>query len=137
MLNDRFSKGLVPLVILLINIGCDSGPVMQQDLEGIWGGDGIHLEFETRGASILYDCAEGNIDKAIVPDKNSDFKVDGWYSPTAGPETIEGFPKYPARHEGTITGSTMTLTVKRLDTGKTFGPFTLRFGDPGKVIFCR
>jgi hypothetical protein len=125
------------LMVFLQNMGCGSSPVTPDELQGVWGGRGLRIEIASGGSMLQYDCGTGEIDEVIQPDRRGNFSAEGWFSPTAGPEPIEGFPRRPAWHIGKITGSVMTLTVIRQDTGALIGVFNLQFGNPGAMIFCR
>lgn len=110
--------------------GADDTP-----LEGLWGGDGIRLVVAGSGGTVRYSCAEGRLGKLTVPDKDGRFDAEGWYALT----TLEfGYERLPARHEGQVTGATMTLTVTLLHTDEEIvsGQFTLVRGEEGRFSPC-
>jgi hypothetical protein len=118
--------------------GCDSecarpGP-KAVPIGGMWGGDGIRLDASVDGVELLYDCARGSIEGAIIPDEGGVFGVEGRFMPTLGPQPEGG---YLAWHEGVVDGRLMRMTVKLMETSEVIGEFELTFGAEGDVLVCR
>lgn len=106
---------------------------------GLWGGEHIRLEVNTQGATVEYDCAHGTISQRIVADRRGRFVVDGTHveehgGPVRANEQVSG---YPVRFTGQVRGKRMTLTVRRRDTKKLIGTFTLLDGQEGALVKCR
>ena len=104
---------------------------------GAWGGEHILLNVSTRGATVEFDCAHGEITNPMAVDKRGNFDVAGTFTPEHGGPVRrdENIPPAPAHYSGHVDGETMSLTVK---TGKeTVGIFTLSRGSPPNLTKCR
>ena len=145
------SAGLSPLVVvvtLVLLFGCGSdrsmsggfnGPMPAHSpvtLLGVWGGEGIRMTIDLEGAVIQYDCGEGNIDEAIVPDAEGRFQAGGTFTPGGGPDPVAGRPRQAAVYRGTILGGSMELSGTLIDPAQSLGSSTLRFGDNGRLVPC-
>ena len=124
-------------IALLVAVAC-TGPLSSTDLLGEWGGEHIGLTVIAAGATLEYDCASGTIDEPLNPDASGRFEARGTFVPGKGGPAIEGEEPvaYPALHQGTTDGETMTLHVTRLDTGESLGTFVLARGAPPRVFRC-
>jgi hypothetical protein len=118
--------------------GACMDPLTSADLLGEWGGEHIGLTVTAAGATLEYDCASGSIDEPLKPDASGRFEARGTFVPGKGGPVIEGEEpvRYPALHQGTTDGETMTLRVTRLDTGESVGTFLLVLGAPPRVFRC-
>ena len=123
-------SGAAALVLL---VRCGSGPGKLREtpasLVGTWGGSGINMTIGSEHTAIAYACGDGAIDKPIIPDGAGHFDVDGTFTGSAGPTVL---PPRPARHSGSVVGTTMSLTVVLLDTGQSIGTFSLELGSDGQ-----
>src|SRR3989442_14916276 len=134
------SAGLSPLVVvvtLVLLFGCGSdrsmsggfnGPMPAHSpvtLLGVWGGEGIRMTIELEGAEIQYDCGEGSIDEAIVPDAEGRFQVGGTFTPGGGPDPVGGRPRQAAVYRGTILGGSMELTCALNEPAQSLTSMTL------------
>src|SRR5689334_5516368 len=115
--------GLTPLgvgLVLFLLVGCGSSRSMSDGVAGpmparspdsilgVWGGAHVRLTVELEGAVIQYDCGEGSIDVAIVPDAGGHFQAEGTFTPGGGPDPIAGRPPEATIYAGTILGGSMT-----------------------------
>jgi hypothetical protein len=135
-------------VALMLLTGCGSdpsrsggvaGPMPTQSTEailGVWGAEHIRMTIGREGAVIQYDCGEGSIDTAIVPDAEGRFQAEGTFTSGGGPDPVAGRPQQAAIYTGTILGSSMELSGTVIDTGQSLGSFTLRFSDDGLLVRC-
>ena len=105
---------------------------------GDWGGARAGLTVEDKGARLELDCAHGTIGQRLTMDAKGAFQADGRYfrehgGPTLRDEKNEGLA---ARYSGTVSGRSLTLTVK-LGDGETLGPYALALGRPPRLMKCR
>lgn len=124
-------------ISILLAAACMDPPT-SADLLGEWGGEHVALTVAAAGATLEYDCASGTIDEPVNPDASGRFEARGTFVPGKGGPAIEGeeLVSYPALHQGTTDGETMTLRVTRLDTGESVGTFFLALGAPPRVFRC-
>jgi len=136
---------LLPCIVALAGLaGCEHGRRMivgtpstgqtPATLIGEWGGSGIHMTVDVEQAAITYNCGDGVVPSAIVPDETGHFQVDGTYTAN-GPGPSGGTPR-PARHTGSVSGIAMSMTVTLLDTGQSVGTYNLELGQDGLLNFC-
>jgi predicted small secreted protein len=100
---------------------------------GVWGGDSIRLTVTGTGAALEHGCDSGQIDGALTPDHSGRFSTDGTYSFGHGGPRQPGEPPakiYTARYTGTVTGTTMRLSVFLPELARSIGDFTLQLGKP-------
>ncbi len=105
-------------------------------LLGIWGGDGIRMTIEIEGAVIEYECGEGRIDEAIVPDEEGRFQAEGTFTSGGGADPLGGRPMHAAVYRGTVLGDSMELTGTLVDTAQSLGSSTLRLNGNGRFVAC-
>ena len=118
------------VAIVLITV---SGLRAAQALTGDWGGAHVRLELGAKGGVIEFDCAHGELSRALVPDKNGRFDVPGTFRQEhGGPAQIDQPPR-PAwvRYTGRVMGDRLTLTVTRR------GTFALERGKEPELVKCR
>lgn len=106
---------------------------------GTWGGQHISLEVTARQVSIEYDCAHATIDKRIALDRNGRFDVSGMHFSERGGPVRRGSQRrgYAVRFVGEVKGKEMTLTVTRSETNESIGTFTLKHGQPPRLMKCK
>jgi len=105
---------------------------------GSWGGARAGLTVEEGQARLELDCAHGSIPRRLAVDTTGRFEAEGRYVPEhGGPvRAAEADEGQPARYSGTLSGQTLTLSVK-LGDGQTLGPYTLTLGHPPRLMKCR
>ena len=103
---------------------------------GDWGGEHIALRLGPSSGTLEYDCASGAIGP-VVPDGAGRFTADGTHSPGHGGPVRQGEvpPSFKAQYAGTVSRDRMTLSVT-IEPDTALGPFTLRRGDPPKLMRC-
>ena len=97
------------------------------------------ISVTAKAATLEFDCAHGQFDKPLRPDRLGRFAVRGVYvEEHGGPIRMGEVPKsHPASYTGRIKGNRMTLTVKLLDTHQQVGTFLLRRDHPARLFKCR
>ena len=130
---------IVGLVLLIASSGASRPRKMQRLPTGTWGGSHIQMEVEARSATIEYDCANGKIDGPLSIDSKGRFTWRGVHNrehpgPIRDNETSNS---RPAIYSGSITGNTMTLTVRLADNNQPSESFTLTRGRSGRVFKCK
>lgn len=106
---------------------------------GLWGGEHISLQVTKDGGTIEYDCAHGTIPGGISVDRRGRFVVAGTHvEERGGPVSALGSPNsYLVQFSGTVSGKRMKVAVKRSDTKKLIGTFTLFDGQEASLVKCR
>lgn len=106
---------------------------------GNWGGQHISLEVTETGGKLEFDCAHGEINSKIVLDKQRRFNVTGTYvEEHGGPVRQSDNPRSQnVLYIGQVTGNKIKLTIKRSDTKKMIGTFTLTRGQEPFIVKCR
>jgi hypothetical protein len=115
-----------------------ASPDLRPLSNGVWGGQGISLEVNGKGAEINYDCAHGSITGKIIPDRHGKFVGKGSHTrERGGPVREEGSSNgQSATYRGSIDGEVMTLVVTLSETDERIGTFTLTRGKIGRVRKC-
>lgn len=106
---------------------------------GNWGGQHISMEVTETGGKLEFDCAHGEINSKIVLDKQRRFSVTGTYvEEHGGPVRQSDNPQsQKVLYIGQLTGNKIKLTIKRSDTKKVIGAFTLTRGQEPFIVKCR
>ena len=106
--------------------------------DGGWGGQHIQFRINNGSAEIDYDCATGKIAGPLTITSEGRFSWEGEFTREGpGPVRIDRKPRTsPANYSGSISGDTMSLTVK-LSDGTELDSFTLKRGAPGRVFKCK
>lgn len=101
-----------------------------------WGGTHIGLVITVSGATVEYDCAEGEILEPIRL-TGGKFNVLGLhYLGMGGPIGVDRVHPRPARFEGRVDGDRMNMTVTLTDTKEQVGTFALVRGASPHVFKC-
>jgi len=110
---------------------------MQKIPTGAWGGDHISMDVGSKSATIEYDCAHGEIEGPLEMDANGRFSLRGTHTPErGGPVRADDKPpSHPAKYVGSISGNTMTLTLKL--EGVDDETFTLGKGKEANLFKCK
>jgi hypothetical protein len=113
--------------------------IKQTNLLGSWGGQHLAISLTANRASLEFDCAHGQFDKPLRPDRLGRFTVRGLYiEEHGGPVRMGDVPKsHPAWYAGRIKANRMTITVKLLDTRQRIGTFVVSQGEPARLFKCR
>lgn len=130
----RFAFRLAPFAVAAV-AAC--GDLTLTSLEfTTWGGTHIGLVITVSGASVEYDCAEGEILEPIILNDGK-FNVLGLhYMGMGGPIGVDRVHPRPARYEGRVDGDQMTMTVTLNDTKEQVGTYTLVRGANPHVVKC-
>jgi hypothetical protein len=132
--------GRMAISAVCLAAACCGGPATPDGMvtTGAWGGVGIRLDVTAQGATIEYDCAHGTIDQPLVTDREGRFSADGTHGREhGGPIRLDEVPdRHPARYDGQLSGRSMHLTVRLLDTPQMIGAFDATFGAVGRVVKC-
>lgn len=92
-----------------------------------------------QNTTIEFDCAQGVIMGPIKPDSSGNFSVAGTFTPQRGGPIMKDNPPrdLPATYKGSIHGNVMNLQVLLEDKNQQPPAFTLKLGEPGRVVKCR
>jgi len=104
-------------------------------LVGEWGGDHVSLAVSDQASHAELDCAHGDFSGSLQADR---FAVAGTFvREHGGPIRVGELPdSHPAIFSGTVSGSSMMLTIRLTDTNESVGTFALTRGSPGRVVKC-
>jgi len=121
-------------VVMLVCMACGGSP-SSPSTKGQWGGDHASLIVGDAAGHIEFDCAHGDFSGAIA---TASFSRAGSFVREHGGPIREGEPidTHPATYDGSIRGSSMTLTVRLTDTNETVGTFALTRGSMGRIVKC-
>ena len=135
--NGFFIVGIVVLLAIVTLIGL-AARGNKRLANGIWGGVHIHIEVNNGVAQVEYDCANGEIPSPLDIDSQGHFSWRGFYTrESMGPIRVGRTPpRLAATYSGSISGDTMSLTVKLAD-GQVLDSFTLKRGAVGRIRKCR
>jgi len=130
---------LVTLILLITSAAASRPRKMQRIQSGSWGGPHIRLEVESNSATVNYDCAHGTITGPLTIDSKGRFTWKGTHQREGpGPIRVNRPPTDQAViYTGTVSGKTMTMTVKFAESGETVDTFTLQLGRAGRVFKCK
>jgi hypothetical protein len=129
--------GVLLLLTLLTISAAAKIQKMRRISTGLWGGQHISMKVGAKSATIEYDCANGVIDGPLVVDAHGRFNLRGTHhmehgGPIRADESSKG---QPATYTGSISGNTMTLTLKFGDADAEM--FTLEKGKEGELFKCK
>jgi hypothetical protein len=133
------ARSVFVLSTVLAGWACRESPAGPSPaLTGVWGGDHIALTVAGTGSHIEFDCAHGDIPGSIAVDTQNTFDVQGTYvREHGGPIRVGEVPdSHPAAYVGSVTATTMALTVRLTDTNEVIGTFALSQGTTGRVLKC-
>lgn len=98
--------------IALFVISCGGSPTEPRTLriaDGRWTGDGACLTVRSGENNLVVGCGHGVFPAPEIRNDGT-FDVDGTYRIEAGPISID--PPPPAHYSGSVTATTVTLTVR-------------------------
>ena len=133
------ARSVFVLSTVLASWACHESPAGPSPaLTGVWGGDHIALTVAGTGSHIEFDCAHGDIPGSIAVNAQNTFDVQGTYvREHGGPIRVGEVPdSHPAVYVGSVTPTTMVLTVRLTDTNEVIGTFALSQGTTGRVLKC-
>ena len=134
----RLVQSLIVLGAMVATWACSSGLSGPAPVNGMWGGDHIALTVADTGTHLEFDCAHGDIPGSITINAQNTFDVQGTYvREHGGPIRVGEVPdSHPAAYVGSVTATTMALTVRLTDTNEVIGTFALSQGTTGRVLKC-
>ena len=128
---------VIALAALLASAGCNTLEPPSELSPGSWGGEHLLLVVEADSAQLEYDCATGVMYLPVSVNGDGTFTASGiHYLGHGGPVGQDGLEPHPARYEGRIRGSRMTLTVTMTDRATAVGTFELERGRTAHVFKC-
>ena len=109
-----------------------------QEPDEIWGGDHIQIDVHGDIAKAEFDCAHGEISRALKPDAQGNFDLPGTLvQESAGPTRSDRMPAArTVNYRGKIEGDSMTLSITFSDGNESAGTFTLKRGKHGRIRKC-
>jgi hypothetical protein len=122
------------MAITLHVCACGGSPTVPS-LEGQWGGDHVSLSVGEQSSHLELDCAHADIGGAL---QSVRFTAQGTFvrehgGPVRSDEVADA---HPAMFSGTVSGNSMTLTIRLTDTDESIGTFALTRGNSGRVVKC-
>jgi hypothetical protein len=135
----RLARALFLLGAVVATSACGSSPSGPSPVStGLWGGDHIALTVAEMGTHIEFDCAYGDIPITLMVNARNEFDASGTFvREHGGPIRVGEMPdSHPAAYVGSVTKTTMVLTVRLTDTNEVIGTFTLSRDSPGRVVKC-
>jgi hypothetical protein len=135
----RRAQSLFVLGAMVATWACRSSPSSPSPvLNGMWGGDHIAATVADTGTHLEFDCAHGDIPGLLMVNARAEFDVSGTFvREHGGPIRVGEIPdSHPAAYAGSVTATTMVLTVRLTDTNEVIGTFTLSRDSPGRVVKC-
>jgi hypothetical protein len=103
---------------------------------GWWGGDQATVDVQATRAHIELPCAHADIAGVLV---TRDGKIDAggtFVQEHGGPVVGGDLTTRPARFTGTLSGTTMMITITLTDDNTVVGTFKVTLGDQGRVVKC-
>ena len=134
----RLSQGTL-VVAINASLACVGAPVGPSVVAtGVWGGDHIMMTVADTATHVEFDCAHGDVSGALVVDGQGQFNAVGTFVREHGGPIRQGEvpDSHPATFAGSVSTTTMALTIRLTDTGDLIGAFTLARGTPGRVVKC-
>jgi hypothetical protein len=126
------------LLVLALAVGaaaCTTEPPDEVP-SGTWGGDGAKLVATPAGASVNFNCANGEVNQQLIVGAAGDFSWSGTYTRVfPAPGTPPDSP-HAATYHGTAGNTQLSLSVTVPDLAIASEPVTLTLGDPGNLVLC-
>jgi hypothetical protein len=124
------------LLLTLFALAACSGASGGRVPEGPWGGEHVGLVVSSSGATVLLDCAHGEITVPLRLEPDGGYSLPGYYVRDVGPPTgVEN--RRPATYFGRFDGRQLTLSVTLVEDAFTQGPFVALPGGQAVVEQCR
>src|SRR5436309_2532240 len=105
---------------------------------GTWGGPSLNMTVTSTGATLQFDCADGEITKQLRMTKNGSFAALGTFMRSGpGPIRVDRQPEARSvTYKGKVKGKTMSLSITDTKTGEDLGTFKLGLGQSGRIHRC-
>jgi len=124
--------------VALLCSACSGTPIGPSPVEtGIWGGDHVTFTVGNSSNHLELDCAHGDI-PGILSVNHGELAASGTFvREHGGPVRVdEPLDSHPALYSGTVSDSTMQLSIRLTDSGDVIGSFSLVRGTSGRVVKC-
>jgi hypothetical protein len=124
--------------VALLCVACGSTPIEPSPVaSGIWGGDHVTFTVGNSSNHLEFDCAHGDI-PGVLSVSHGELSASGTFvREHGGPIQLdEPLDSHPALYSGTVSGSTMQLSIRLTDSGDVIGSFSLVRGTSGRVVKC-
>jgi hypothetical protein len=118
------------LLLLALATACGHTPT-SPSLVGQWGGEHVTLTVGDQTSHVELDCAHGDFRAAVG---STSFSSVGTVVLEHGGPSVGD--THPAVYAVSVSGDTMTLTIRLMDSGELLGPFALTRGGTGRVVKC-
>ena len=103
----------------------------------MWGGDHIILTVTDSGSHLELDCAHGDIPGPLTVDRGTIAITGTFVREHGGPIRVDEIQDtHPALYSGTLSGSTLQLSIRLTDSGEVIGSFSLARGATGRIAKC-
>jgi len=103
----------------------------------VWGGDHVKLTVSDTSSHLEFDCAHGDIAGTLTASQGTIAAQGTFTREHGGPIRIdEPADIHPALYSGTVSGSSMQLSIRLTDSGDVVGSFALVEGAAGRVTKC-
>ena len=111
---------------------------VQRVNNGVWGGQGIHLEVNEKSAKVEFDCAHGTIQGPLTLDGKGKFKLKGTFTREHGGPVRSDQKEAgeAAVYSGSIKGETMTLELRIDGQDQPLASYVLTKGKTGRLHKC-
>ena len=124
--------------VALLCAACSGTPIEPSPVgAGIWGGDHVTFTVGNPSNHLEFDCAHGDI-PGVLSVNHGELAANGTFvREHGGPIRVdEPLDSHPALYSGTVSGSTMQLSIRLTDSGDVIGSFSLVRGTSGRVVKC-
>ena len=103
-----------------------------------WGATGAEVKVEKAAVKLRFDCADGEISRALTKDRKGDFQATGTYTRRRGPIRI-GKPAQveDVIYKGKFIANAMHLTIISSANDSVIADFTLSKGTEARLRVCR
>jgi hypothetical protein len=134
----RFQR-LATLFLAWSVFGVTTSGAADTPLLGAWAGNHISLELNANGGTVDFDCAHGEITRAVVLDAEGRFDLPGRYAEEHGGPARQGDDSagFDVRYAGRVQDGKMRLSIRRGDTKALVGKFMLTLGAEPTLVKCR
>jgi len=137
---DNAVKSSICLAVIAgIALMAGFGQQNNQVTPGVWGGEHVHLDVNSKSATIEFDCAHGTIEGPFTVAANGEFSWKGTFArERGGPVTSNDENSgAPALYSGLINQQTMKLTLRLENEKDPLDTFVLTRGKDGHIRKCR